>query len=520
VTQQTAKTEHTPSFSLQSPPAHVEVSNYNPALVEAGILHIGYGGFLKALLAFILDLCLRTGGSTRWGLCVASTRTNQMIERLRHAGHSFVLVERENDARKAWLVRSIVDSISGRDEPGRLLVAIASSVTKVITFTITNKGYYLTADGKLDSSHPDIAHDLSWKMGDAGAPKTVLWYLRHGLVLRTTPVTMISLDNLPENSRILRSALLQFIELTPDHESAGLVEWIKENSDFRCSVVDRITPEPTEKIRAFISEWLGFDPIDFIATEPTWQLVVEDGRFEIPDWERVGVKVVDDIVRHGQDKFWVVNVAHQLTVAMGQRLGAAYVHEAVAVREVRSMLELFYKEMSTVLGAHVSETYGPTTIQRLLNSCLEDTLWRVGARTTSKIAERVLKAVALGLEQTTDRRLFLTPTFAFACYLFNLSNVDEHGVPFAQDDPQQALLQEFHEHLLAWVRDEFWQHHDLASLLGWMSELVGEPLFATLSMEQAFVDELAWALKKIDELGTIGAITALLQRVEAEPSAH
>lgn len=503
-------------FSLQTPPAHVETSQYDTSLTGAGVLHIGFGNFAKALLAFILHILLGTGGDTSWGLRVASIRSSKTIDRLRAAGHRFLLVERENADHKASVVQSIVDSISGRDEPGRLLAAVASSVTKVITFTVTNKGYYLNTDGKLDTGHPDIVHDMHWKLGDAGAPKTILWYLRHGLVLRTAPMTLISLDNLPENSRILRSALLQFIELTHDDVSTNLPGWIEQNCDFLCSVVDRITPEPTERVRSHINRWLGFDPIDFVATEPNWQLVVERGRFATPDWEQVGVKVVDDIVRHGQDKFWIVNVGHQLLVAMGQRIGAAYVHEAVAVREVRAMLELFYEEMATVLGAHVSESYGPTTIRRFLNSCLEDTLRRVGARTTSKISERVLKAVQVGLEQTADRRLFLTPTFAFACYLFNLSNVDERGTPFTQDDPQQPLLQEFHEHLMAWVRDEFWQHHDLAGLLGWMSEIVGEPLFATLSTEQRFVDELSWALKKIDELGTTGAITALLQRVEEE----
>lgn len=513
VTQPIAFPEKTQSYSLQSPPSHVEIANYDHTLVDAGVLHIGYGSFIKALLAFILNLCLGTGGDTQWGLRVASIRSNNTIKRLRQADHRVVLVERENNDYKAHLLRSIVDSISGRDEPLRLLSAVASSVTKVITFTVTNKGYYLNADGKLDAAHPDIVHDLSWKIGDAGAPKTILWYLRHGLVLRTAPVTMLSLDNLPENSRILRSALLQFIQLTADEESTSLLAWIEEFCDFRCSVVDRITPEPTDRIRSAIASWLGFDPIDFVATEPIWQLVIESGRFETPDWERVGVKVVDNIAHHGMEKFWVVNVGHQLLVAMGQRLGATYVHEAVAFGEVKAMLNLFYKEMATALGAHVSESYGPQTVRRFENSCLEDTLRRVGARTTSKMSERVLKAVELGLEKTGE--LFLTPTFTFACYLFNLSNLNDQAEPFTQDDPQQPLLAEFHEHLMAWLRDEYWQHHDLGSLLTWMSELIGDPLLAKLSINESFVSELEWSLRNIDALGTTGAITALLARIES-----
>ncbi|MGT0009870.1 hypothetical protein ACVNNF_30620, partial [Pseudomonas aeruginosa] len=151
------------------------------------------------------------------GITVASLRSPGTITGLRKQDNLYVLVEREEDTRKAAVLAPIVGSIFAPDAPASLAKLISDKSTKIVTMTITNKGYYLAdAKGNLDLSHHDIVGDLELEISEVEGenkktPRTVYWYLLNGLIQRLAsnePLTIISLDNVPENSKSLKSGLL------------------------------------------------------------------------------------------------------------------------------------------------------------------------------------------------------------------------------------------------------------------------------------------------------------------------
>ena len=276
---------------------------------------------------------MRQTGDLSWGITVASLRSPGTINALRAADNRYVLVEREEQERQASVLTPIVASLFAPENPMAVVDCIASAGTKIVSMTITNKGYYVTdARGTLDASHHDIVHDLEFEIenhAEGVAPRTVYWYLKAGIEKRMAesltsgvnrPLTVLSLDNVPQNSASLQAAFLQYIEASTEHPHA-LLAWVVDNVDFLTTLVDRITPEVTAQFRKDTAAYLGFDAGVVVGTEKFRQLVVESGRFPVPAWETVGVEVVENIGSYWELKFLGLNAAHQVPAMVGPSSG-------------------------------------------------------------------------------------------------------------------------------------------------------------------------------------------------------
>src|SRR5690606_2067553 len=97
------------------------------------------------------------------------------------------------------VVGSIRDILHAPTDPSQVVQRLVDASTRIVTATITEKGYCLRPDGGLDDAHPDIAHDLQ----HPGSPRTLIGYLARALQLRHAshgkPLTIISCDNLANN---------------------------------------------------------------------------------------------------------------------------------------------------------------------------------------------------------------------------------------------------------------------------------------------------------------------------------
>lgn len=506
-------------------PSHVKPAGYDRSNVNAGIVHIGPGGFWSAHMAAYVHDYMAQSGDLNWGFVVASLRSPGTITALRAADHRFVLVEREEQERQASVLTPVVASIFAPENPVALVDYIADAGIKIVSMTITNKGYYCAdAAGNLDASHHDIVHDLDFTIENrAGndAPKTVYWYLKAGIEKRMVealvsgvarPLTVLSLDNVPQNSKSLKTAFIQYVEASADN-SADIIAWVEENVDFLTTLVDRITPEVNHQFRKDMEEYLGFDAGVVVGTEMFRQLVVEQGRFQMPTWESVGVEVVGDIGSYWELKFLGLNAAHQVPAMVGPRLGATLIHEACLIPEIGSLLELFHSELGVILGDDLMGVYGPKIQKRFKDSAPMDTILRVGARGTSKASERIAYAVERALVITEGEKVLLAPTFVFACWLLNLGNTDEFGNTFTQSDVEQPKLTGIHQEVLAWTRSEARDTHVLAHHLRSIGEVVRDDRFVVMAGKTAFLTELAWALTELTTVGTKAAINNLLARV-------
>ena len=96
------------------------------------------------------------------------------------------------------------------------LIAIgADPATRIISFTVTEAGYYLDAKNRLDLSFPDLAADLA--AAREGKPGGTIYaaltaILRERMRVGGGKVTLLNCDNLRHNGERFRSGLLQFIE--------------------------------------------------------------------------------------------------------------------------------------------------------------------------------------------------------------------------------------------------------------------------------------------------------------------
>src|SRR3546814_8057484 len=76
---------------------------------------------------------------------------------------------------------------------------LADPAVRLLTSTVTEKGYCLAPDGTLDLSHPDIVHDLA----DRAAPVSIVGWIVAGLAARraagTAPFAVLCCDHMNGN---------------------------------------------------------------------------------------------------------------------------------------------------------------------------------------------------------------------------------------------------------------------------------------------------------------------------------
>ena len=142
-----------------------------------------------------------------------------------------------------------------RADPQGLLDRIADPATRLVTLTVSEKGYrHDPATNTLRLDDPEIAADLE----DQGA-RTVIGQLALGLDRRRqrsgAPITVLCCDNLPDNGRVLGGLVGEFAARLPD--AGRLQEWIETAVRFPSTMVDRITPATTDEDRAQVAAALG-----------------------------------------------------------------------------------------------------------------------------------------------------------------------------------------------------------------------------------------------------------------------
>jgi len=192
--------------------------------------------------------------------------------------------------------------------------------------TVTEGGYFLR-DGKFDTAHPAIQHD----MANADQPKTVFGLLVQALKERRAqniaPFTVMSCDNVPHNGDIAQTAVLGMAKgMDPE-----LADWIAQHVTFPNSMVDRITPATGDAERAFVANELGYTDAVPVFCEPYRQWVLED-KFvnnERPALEQVGVQFVEHVTPYENAKIRILNGGHASLAYPSALLDVEYVHQAM-----------------------------------------------------------------------------------------------------------------------------------------------------------------------------------------------
>jgi D-arabinitol 4-dehydrogenase len=359
---------------------------------EAGrtILHIGLGAFHRAHQAVYLHR-LRQQGDTSWSIVGGNIRSDADATAValaaQHGEYTLETVSPAGD-REYERITSLVEVVPYDPALARLIDVGSQPATRIISFTVTEGGYYLGLKTRLNEAHPDLQADLS------GSNCTIYGAISAILRMRKLrgagPVTLLSCDNLRSNGSVFRAGLLDFLHRRGE---AGLARWVEACTSCPSGMVDRITPRPTVELVARVKRATGRDDLAPVMSERFSQWVVED-RFVAgrPAWDAVGVEMVDSVHAHEEAKIRILNASHSCIAWAGTLLGLAFIHQAAAVPEIRQMawryvtddvipcLDTAAKPSSIAL-----HRYRDVVLERFGSPFLSDTNERVATDSYSKI---------------------------------------------------------------------------------------------------------------------------------------
>ena len=298
---------------------------YDRAKVRPGVLHIGSGNFHRAHQAVYTDDILRE--DPRWGIVGASLHSMQTRDRLKPQDFLYTVCERSGDMASHRVIGSIIDICCLTDQRQRLLRQFVSDDIKVVTLTITEKGYCQSEDGHLDVAHPDIQHDLAHPDLCRSAPGVLMSGLKDRMASGAGPLTLVSCDNLSGNGSALKQVVLDFAGLV----DANLMRWCEENLAFPDTMVDRIVPQPIDEDRLAFRQAFSLSDEGLLVCEPFRQWVIEDNFIsERPPWDHAGVQFVQDVSEFESIKLRMLNATHSALAYLGLLCGYATIHETMS----------------------------------------------------------------------------------------------------------------------------------------------------------------------------------------------
>jgi fructuronate reductase len=423
--------------TLDGLPADIVRPAYDRAAVKRGVVHLGIGAFHRAHQAAVFEQALASG-DLRWGITGVSLRSASVRDQMAPQDGLYTLVVRDGENERLQVIGAVIDVLVAPENPGAVVAALASADTRIVTLTVTEKGYKLNrATGALLADDPDVAHDLA----SLDAPRTVPGFIVAGLAERRrtgrAPLTIISCDNLPHNGTLLRDAVLA---MAAAHDG-GLHDWIAETAAFPQTMVDRIVPATTPDDIAAVGRKLGVEDRAMVKAEPFTQWVIED-RFagERPDLAAFGVQLTDAVAPWEDAKLRLLNGAHSGIAYLGGLAGLVFVHEVVALPEARAFVEALWDESAATLDPPAAldiAQYRAALMARFANPALQHRTRQIAMDGSQKLPQRLLAPIA---ERRTAGLPVDALALAVAAWLRWQSGRTDAGETFAIDDPMSDQL--------------------------------------------------------------------------------
>ena len=359
------------------------------------MLHVGLGSFHRAHQALYMHQ-LMVSGDTQWRLAGGNIRPDlaETMSALAAQGGAYTLETITPGGERSYTrVTSIQTVIPFKPNLAGLIAKAADSATHIISFTVTEAGYYLDAQNQLDSNLPEITTDLSCARGatpPSAQGRTIYGALTAMLRARMQagagPVTLLNCDNLRHNGDRFRGGLLRFIDLLGD---SALLAWVQTQTTSPNAMVDRITPRPTPDVAERVRSATGWDDAAPIMGESFIQWVIEDqfcaGR---PAWEKVGVQMVASVAPFEEAKIRLLNATHSCIAWAGTLVGYQFIHEGTRDAVIRQFAHDYVTDDVIPVLSHSPidlAAYRDVVLDRFGNPAIRDTNQRVAMDGYSKI---------------------------------------------------------------------------------------------------------------------------------------
>ena len=399
------------------------------------IAHVGVGGFHRSHQAVFTDDLLElkkakagvAGEAERWAICGVGLMVwdKKMYESLKGQDHMYTVLFRSQEGNDARVVGSIFDFVFAPEDYSVLFATLNDANTKIVSLTITEKGYCQKVDGNLNTEDPNIKHDLS----DLSTPKTALGMLVGALDQRRKQgrksFTVLSCDNHPDNGHTTEKLVKQMATLAVGED---LREWIDVNTTFPNSMVDRITPATEGVHKEILKSDFGVEDAWPVVAEHYGQWIVEDkfvdGR---PKWEEVGVMFVPDVKPYEYMKLRLLNGTHSALSYVSHLSGFQFVDDALNNDQIRDFVECYMDEVCHSVP-HVPgvdlEQYKKDLVIRFSNPYVKDKVERLMLDGSKKMLNTMRDAINFLVENKLPTVYLGVACAAFIRYV---TGVDEEG---------------------------------------------------------------------------------------------
>ncbi len=420
--------------SLGKLAGNVELPGYDRGRVAPGIVHIGFGAFHRAHQALAIDDCLR-GGYSEWGIIAASLRSSATRDALAPQDMLYTVVLSGCNQRRHRVIGSIIDAIVAPENPNRLIDAMSDPRIRIVSLTITEKGYLRNSRGDLDLSLPELLHDFANPL----APVSVYGFLALALLRRkqtdTMPFTILSCDNIPANGTAVRSLLVQYV----DQFIPALADYVRDYVRCPSTMVDRIVPATTDEDRRLTTHEIGAVDAWPVFAEDHLSWVIEDnfsaGR---PPFCTPGLELVRDVRPFELMKIRLLNGAHSAIAYSGLLLNCVTVSDAFANPLIETFAKAIWREAIPTLKTSnfTLEKYVEQLAARFANTQIKHKLEQIASDGSQKLPQRILDP-ALELIRGGSRPVALS--MCLACWIQSLTLLSTTA-KFRYPDPKMDFL--------------------------------------------------------------------------------
>jgi fructuronate reductase len=264
---------------------------------------------------------------------------------------------------------------------GAWLRYLAAPEVAAVTLTVTEAGY-----------RRDAADEAALRSG-SGTVVTAPGRLVAGLLARRRadagPLALVSCDNLPDNGRVLQTVVLDLAAAV----DGGLADWISGQVSFATTMVDRITPAPTDADRQTVLAATGVADRSPVVTEPFSEWVLS-GAFPAgrPAWDAAGAVLTADVGPYEDRKLWLLNAAHSILAYTGPPRGHGTVAEAVDDPVCRGSVEQWWDTCGPHLRLPAAEVagYRAALLERFANARIRHALAQIATDGSQKLPVRIV----------------------------------------------------------------------------------------------------------------------------------
>jgi fructuronate reductase len=429
-------------------------------------IHFGAGNIFRVFSAALAQSLLEQG-LLRTGIVVAEGYDGEIIDTCFSPFDNLTLAVtlRANGIMDKQIIASVASAHRMDREMDMLRAIFANPSLQMASFTITEKGYELTAQA---------AEDIQTGPQNPKSYLGRIAALCHERYTREAPpLAMVSMDNCSHNGDRLFAAVNAFAKgwAETDHADAGFVDYVQNPGklSFPWSMIDKITPRPDEGVKNALAA-IGMENAEpvvtakntwtapFVNAEETQYLVIEEafpnGR---PPLEKAGVLFTNRETVDKVEKMKVctcLNPLHTALAVFGCLLGYTRISDEMKNPDLVKLIEgIGYREGLPVVvdpGIINPNEFIDTVIQtRLPNPFMPDTPQRIACDTSQKIPIRFGETIKAYLRDGVTKgdvtglnvnSLTLIP-LVLAAWLRYLLGIDDKGMPFeVSPDPLYPSL--------------------------------------------------------------------------------